>query len=97
MHSLSVDYMWFLLGTEEKPVKSFFTSPKNNTEINGFAEHLTQVQTDSTWESSAYIFFSLVLIKERNAFSRWEQAAITKLRGHEFRLGVVEVGEMSKV
>lgn len=30
-------------------------------------------------------------------FSRWEQAAITKLRGHEFGLGVVEVGEMSKV
>lgn len=30
-------------------------------------------------------------------FSRWEKAAITKLRGHEFGLGVVEVGEMSKV
>lgn len=30
-------------------------------------------------------------------FSRWEQAAITKLRGHEFGLGVVEVGETSKV
>lgn len=30
-------------------------------------------------------------------FSRWEQAAITKLRGHEFGLGVVEVGEVSKV
>lgn len=28
-------------------------------------------------------------------FSCWEQAVITKLRGHEFGLGVVEVGEMS--
>lgn len=30
-------------------------------------------------------------------FSRWKDAAITKLRGHEFGLGVVEVGEVSKV
>lgn len=70
MHSLSVDYMWFLLGTEEKPVKSFFTSPKNNTEINGFAEHLTQAQTaDSTWESSAYIFLTRVNKREKCVFS----------------------------